>query len=124
MSIDSINSLIFYLVIYSGLTIILFSILIFASTTSQNFPAFIANWTSTGLRNYIFIISFSFVLFSIAGIPPLAGFFSKFMIIFSLITQEYYVISLVIVIISSIACFYYIRMIKAFFFVKTNRNNL
>jgi NADH-quinone oxidoreductase subunit N len=124
MSIDSISSLIFYLIIYSGLTILLFSILIFANTTSYNSPAFIANWTSTGLRNFIFVISFSFVLFSVAGIPPLAGFFSKFMIIFSLITQEYYVISLVIVIISSIACFYYIRMIKAFFFVKTNRNNL
>ena len=31
-----------------------------------------------GLKNYTFVISFTLVLFSIAGIPPLAGFFSKF----------------------------------------------
>jgi NADH-quinone oxidoreductase subunit N len=43
MSIDSVSSLIFYLVIYSGLTVLLFSLLIFASITSLNFPAFIAN---------------------------------------------------------------------------------
>jgi NADH:ubiquinone oxidoreductase subunit 2 (subunit N) len=43
MSIDSINSLVFYLVIYSGLTILLFSLLIYANITSVNFPAFIAN---------------------------------------------------------------------------------
>jgi NADH-quinone oxidoreductase subunit N len=122
-SADSMSSLIFYIVIYSGLTILLFSLLIFAITTQSNFPAFIANWTSSGTRNYVFIISFTLVLFSIAGVPPLAGFFSKLLILLSLITQEYYVTGLVIVIISSIASFYYIRLIKTFFFVKTSKNN-
>jgi len=46
------------------------------------------------------------------------------MIILSLISQEYYLVSLIVVIISSVACFYYIRLIKTFFFVKTSKNNL
>jgi NADH-quinone oxidoreductase subunit N len=122
-SADAANSLIFYIVIYACLTILMFSLLIFSIITQTNFPGFIANWTSSGLRNYVFVISFTLVLFSISGIPPLAGFFSKLMILLSLITQEYYVTGLVIVIISSIASFYYIRLIKTFFFTKTSKNN-
>jgi NADH:ubiquinone oxidoreductase subunit 2 (subunit N) len=45
------------------------------------------------------------------------------MILLSLITQKYYATGLVIVIISSIASFYYIRLIKTFFFTKTSKNN-
>jgi NADH-quinone oxidoreductase subunit N len=120
---DSVSSFIFYIIVYSGLTILLFSLLIFSILTQSNFPAYIANWTSSGLRNYVFVISFTLVLFSISGIPPLAGFFSKFLILLSLITQKFYVTSLIIVIISSVASFYYIRLIKTFFFVKTSRNN-
>lgn len=123
-SIDSTSSLIFYVVVYSGLTILLFSLLIFSIITQNNFPAFLANWTSSGLRNYVFVISFTIVLFSIAGIPPLAGFFSKLMVLLSLVAKQYYMVSLVVVIISSIACFYYIRLIKTFFFVKTSKTNL
>ena len=123
-SVNSASSLIFYIVIYAFLTILTFSLLIFFILTQVNFPAYIANWTSLGLRNYVFVISFAFVLFAIAGIPPLSGFFSKFLIVLSLITEEYFVIGLSIVIISSIACFYYIRLIKAFFFVKSSKNNI
>jgi NADH-quinone oxidoreductase subunit N len=70
---DSINSLIFYVVIYSGLTVLLFSLLIFSIISVTNFPVYLSNWTSAGLKNYTFVISFTLVLFSIAGIPPLAG---------------------------------------------------
>jgi NADH-quinone oxidoreductase subunit N len=123
-SVNSASSLIFYIVIYAFLTILMFSLLIFSILTQTNFPAYLANWTSLGLRNFVFVISFTFVLFAIAGIPPLSGFFSKFLILLSVIIEEYYVTSLLIVIISSIASFYYIRLIKAFFFVKSSKNNI
>jgi len=70
------------------------------------------------------VISFTLILFSVAGVPPLAGFFSKLMVLLSFITQGYYITGLTLVIISSIASFYYIRLIKTFFFVKAYRNNL
>jgi NADH-quinone oxidoreductase subunit N len=120
---DSVNSLIFYVVIYSGLTVLLFSLLIFSIISVTNFPVYLSNWTSAGLKNYTFVISFTLVLFSIAGIPPLAGFFSKFLILLSLVSQEYFTTSIVIVVISSVACFYYIRLIKTFFFVKSSKNS-
>jgi NADH-quinone oxidoreductase subunit N len=70
------------------------------------------------------MISFSLVLFSISGIPPLAGFFSKLAILTSVISYQYYFTSITVVILSSIASFYYIRLIKTFFFVKTGKNTL
>lgn len=68
-------------------------------------------------------MTFTLVMFSIAGIPPLAGFFSKLLILSSLVGENYIVTALFIVIISSVACFYYIRLIKTFFFVKTTKNS-
>jgi NADH-quinone oxidoreductase subunit N len=67
-------------------------------------------------------MTFAFILFSIAGVPPLAGFFSKFMILLSTIGQEYFFTSLLVILMSSVACFYYIRLIKIFFFTKTSKN--
>jgi len=66
----------------------------------------------------ILVFSLSIVLFSIAGIPPLAGFFSKLMILESLIDKNHIFIALLAVIFSSVACFYYIRLIKVIFFTK------
>jgi NADH-quinone oxidoreductase subunit N len=40
---DSVSSFIFYIIVYSGLTILLFSLLIFSILTQSNFPAYIAN---------------------------------------------------------------------------------
>jgi NADH-quinone oxidoreductase subunit N len=61
-------------------------------------------------------------MFSTAGIPPLAGFFSKFFVLLNTVGQGYYYLAFVIVLISSAACFYYIRLIKIFFFVKNTKN--
>jgi len=75
------------------------------------------------LKNYLFSITFALILFSIAGVPPLAGFFSKFMILLSAVGQEYFFTSLLVILMSSVACFYYIRLIKIFFFTKTSKND-
>jgi NADH-quinone oxidoreductase subunit N len=116
------KALILYICIYAFLTILLFSILIFSTISTPIHPKYLSNLASLGLKNYLFAITFSLILFSISGIPPLAGFFSKFFILLSIIAQKYYITSFVIILISSIACFYYIRLIKIFFFVKTSKS--
>jgi len=122
-STESAKALIFYIIIYAFLTILLFSLLIFSTLSTKSYPKYLANLTSLGLKNYLFAISFTLILFSIAGIPPLAGFFSKFFVLFSVISQKYYVTTFIIILISSVACFYYIRLIKIFFFIKVSKNN-
>jgi NADH:ubiquinone oxidoreductase subunit 2 (subunit N) len=66
--------------------------------------------------NPLLAINFCLILFSIAGIPPLVGFYSKFYIFISGIKSEYYFIVLIAAIFSVIASMYYIRLIKLMFF--------
>lgn len=62
--------------------------------------------------NPILSICFAVAFFSIAGIPPLGGFFSKMLLFVASIESDAYVLAIIGVITSVISCFYYIRIIK------------
>ena len=61
-------------------------------------------------------LSMMIVLFSLAGIPPLAGFFAKFYIFTAVIEQSMYFLAIVGLLSTVIAAFYYIRLIKVMYF--------
>ena len=56
------------------------------------------------------------ILFSLAGIPPLAGFFAKFYVFKSVIEQSMYFLAIVGLLSTVIAAFYYLRIIKIIYF--------
>ena len=56
------------------------------------------------------------VLFSLAGIPPLAGFFAKFYIFMSVVESEMYSLAIVGLVTTVLSAFYYIRIIKIMYF--------
>ena len=56
------------------------------------------------------------LMFSMSGIPPLAGFFGKFAVFQAAITAEHYVLAVIGVVASVVAAFYYLRVIKVMFF--------
>ena len=65
------------------------------------------------------VITFTFIiLFSLAGIPPLAGFFAKFYIFKSVIEQSMYFLAIVGLLSTVVAAFYYLRIIKIMYFDK------
>jgi len=121
-SLDSSKSLIFYIIIYSCLTITTFSILINISASKSVQPKYLIILSAIGSRNEIFAVTFALTILAVAGIPPLAGFFSKFLILLSVIEAKYYFMALSVIFMSSIACFYYIRLVKIMFFVKDSKN--
>lgn len=55
-------------------------------------------------------------LFSMAGIPPLAGFFSKLYVLLALVQSGFYLSSVVVVLLSVASSVYYIRFVRIFFF--------
>ena len=59
---------------------------------------------------------FAITFFSIAGVPPLAGFFSKMFLFSSAISQSAYTLSVVGILTSVISCFYYLRIIQISYF--------
>ena len=72
----------------------------------------------SGLSKNHPLLSFSFliVLFSLAGIPPLAGFFAKFYIFTAVIEESMYFLAIVGLLSTVIAAFYYLRLIKIIYF--------
>ena len=58
------------------------------------------------------------ILFSLAGIPPLAGFFAKFYVFKAVIEQSMYFLAIVGLLSTVIAAFYYLRIIKIIYFDK------
>lgn len=51
-----------------------------------------------------------------AGIPPLAGFFSKMFLFINAIQSQIYVVAIIGVLFTLVSCFYYIRLIKLAYF--------
>ena len=72
----------------------------------------------SGLSKNHPLLSFSFlvVLFSLAGIPPLAGFFAKFYVFMSVIEQSMFFLAIVGLLATVVSAFYYLRIIKIIYF--------
>ncbi len=67
-------------------------------------------------KHPILAISFLIILFSLAGIPPLGGFFAKFYVFKAVLEQEMYVLAIVGLLTTVISAFYYLRIIKIIYF--------
>ncbi len=59
---------------------------------------------------------FAILLFSLAGIPPLAGFFGKYFIFLSAMKAELYALAIIGVLSSVVSAYYYLRIIKIMYF--------
>ena len=55
-------------------------------------------------------------MFSMAGLPPLAGFFGKFYVFMAAVHAQLYILAIIAVVTSVIAAFYYLRIIKLIYF--------
>jgi len=67
-------------------------------------------------QNPLLAISFLIIMFSLAGIPPLAGFFAKFYVFISVIESGMYTLAIVGLLSTVISAFYYLRIIKIIYF--------
>ncbi len=56
------------------------------------------------------------LLFSLAGIPPLAGFFAKFYVFMAAIKAEFYILAIIGVLASVVGAVYYLRLVKIMYF--------
>ena len=72
----------------------------------------------SGLSKNHPMLSFSLllILFSLAGIPPLAGFFAKFYVFMAVFKSEMYFLAITGLLSTVIAAFYYLRIIKIIYF--------
>jgi NADH-quinone oxidoreductase subunit N len=81
-------------------------------------PLYLSSLSSFFFFNRLWPFSNLLIFFSLAGIPPMVGFFSKTLIIFSLVDNGFLFLSFILLLVSSISVFYYLRVLKNFFFEK------
>ena len=111
---------IFYIVIYmfSGIIVwfIVLSVYEFKKHYSDKSNKELGDFILLKESNPALAVSLSIAMFSIAGIPPLVGFFAKLCVFLSILYVEYYVVALFVILCSVISSFYYIRIIKILYF--------
>jgi NADH-ubiquinone oxidoreductase chain 2 len=122
---QSIDSFIFYIIQYIITNLNIFLIIIAtAYIVNQSINndktyfkdiRYISEFKGQFYSNPLISISFSICLFSIAGVPPLIGFFSKQFVLYSAIQSGYNFIAIVAIILSVISASYYLKIIKTFF---------
>jgi NADH-quinone oxidoreductase subunit N len=119
-SFKSIEFILFYLVIYIIMSFNIWSI--FLAVKLKNKPLkYLTSCTNFSKINPVLSTLIILNLFSLAGIPPLAGFFSKVFILFLAIENSFIGLATLAVIISVVSAFYYLRLIKILFFDKTKQ---
>jgi NADH-ubiquinone oxidoreductase chain 2 len=79
---------------------------------TENDIKFISELKGQFYFNPLLSLSLTFCLFSMAGIPPFIGFFSKQFVLYSAIQNGYYFMSILAIIVSVISASYYLKIIK------------
>ncbi|MBD1153349.1 NADH-quinone oxidoreductase subunit NuoN [Pelagibacterales bacterium SAG-MED24] len=112
-----IQSSVIYITIYILMNLGLFSCLFMMKRKNEYFED-IEDLSGLSKNHPLLALSLLIILFSLAGIPPLAGFFAKFYIFKSVIEQSMYFLAIVGLLSTVVAAFYYLRIIKIMYFDK------
>ena len=114
---DGIQNSIIYITIYILMNLGLFSCLLMMKRNNKYFED-IEDLSGLSKNHPLLSLSLLLILFSLAGIPPLAGFFAKFYIFKSVLEQSMYFLAIVGLLSTVVAAFYYLRIIKIMYFDK------
>ena len=112
---QGIQSSISYITIYLVMNLAFFSC-IFMLKRKDEYYENIEDLSGLSKKHPILSFSLLVVLFSLAGIPPLAGFFAKFYVFMAVIEQSMFFLAIVGLIATVVAAFYYLRIIKVIYF--------
>jgi len=109
------KSTIIYILIYSAMNIGFFAF-VFLMKRSGKYIEDINELSGISKNHPLAALSLLIVLFSLAGIPPLAGFFAKFYIFMSVIESGMYALAIIGLVTTVVSAFYYIRIVKVMYF--------
>ncbi len=114
---EGIQSSVIYITIYVIMNLGLFSCLLMMKRNNVYFEQ-IDDLSGLSKNHPLLSLSLLIILFSLAGIPPLAGFFAKFYIFKSVLEQSMFFLAIVGLLSTVVAAFYYLRLIKIMYFDK------
>jgi NADH-quinone oxidoreductase subunit N len=104
-----------YLAIYVAMTLGSFAIIIAIKRNGQSFEQ-ISDFAGLSRTNPLLAFFFAMFLFSLAGIPPLAGFFAKWYVFVAAIKAGLFTLAVIGVLTSVVGAFYYLTIVKVMYF--------
>ena len=112
------TSLVYYILVYLFSNLAAFGVIsaIEARTGKINIPDYNGLYSTNPKLSFVMMLA----LFSLAGIPPFAGFFSKFFIFAAAAQQGFYILVLIALINTIISLYYYLIVVRAMFIEKSD----
>ena len=109
------SSSVLYITIYAVMNLGIFGC-IFLMKKDGKYTEEINDLSGISKNHPLISLSFLIILFSLAGIPPLGGFFAKFYIFLSVVESEMYTLAIIGLLTTVISAFYYLKIIKIIYF--------
>ena len=109
------QSAIIYISIYVIMNIGAFSCLYLLKKDGK-YKENISDLSGISKKHPLLAISFLIILFSLAGVPPLGGFFAKFYVFVAVIEQKMYALAIIGLLTTVMSAFYYLKIIKTIYF--------
>ena len=120
-SIDGIHASLYYTIVYTLTALASFGIITHITSNSKGIEN-IKDLAGLSKTHPYFSFLILITMLSSAGIPPLIGFHAKLMVIKALIDSSYVILSIIVVIMTVVSAYYYLRVIKTIYF--DDRENL
>ncbi len=115
VSVNGISAVVFYTIVYAITALAGFGVLLFLSKDGFECEQ-IDDLRGLNKSHPVYAGIMLLVMFSLAGIPPLAGFYAKFTILQALVEVGYIKSAVFAVVLSLIGAFYYLRIVKVMYF--------
>jgi len=104
-----------YMAIYVAMTLGSFAIILAMKRNGQAVEQ-ISDFAGLSRTNPLLAFFFAMFLFSLAGVPPLAGFFAKWYVFVAAIKADLFTLAVIGVLTSVVGAFYYLSIIKVMYF--------
>ena len=112
---EGISAILLYLALYLAMNIGVFSAIL-AMRRQDGAVENIDDLAGLHERQPVMALLLAILLFSLAGVPPLAGFFAKFYVFLAVVEAGLYPLAVIGVLASVVAAFYYLRIVKLMYF--------
>jgi NADH-quinone oxidoreductase subunit N len=104
-----------YMAIYVAMTVGLFACLL-SLRTADGYVETIDDMAGAAQKRPFVAAIMAVMMFSLIGMPPLAGFFAKWHVFLAAIDAQLYVLAVIGVLASAVSAFYYLRVVKVMYF--------
>jgi len=109
---DGVVGVVVYMTIYLAMTLGAFACILAMRRADEGMVEDIADLAGLIRTQPYMAAAFTLLLFSLAGIPPLVGFFAKFYVFLAAVEADLTPLAVIGVLASAVAAFYYLRIIK------------